>query len=486
MLAWIGVCSAALMCFRGSLAGGHGDVVGYPKVFLFALAVLLVAVLIVEPIRRVERAAVWIFVGSLCLISSGTGFLYWYSESFIPILVDRGHAEPGKISFKKIAFFDNKMVVIKYRVSDRPDIECAGYLLPWRDAEQRYSDDYISGIMASHTESANEFRIGVDAATHLRISLVQDDMKFGYHGLGASMVCDSEDPVIDSSAFVERYLAKFGEPTNLRDYNYQFERLLDRVTQFPKSLEDPRLDDAVWTAFQSFENERPGKTRYTRGDENPVLSSARDLLWTYLYINAHKIRRDKNRKSAWIDRLLRSSEEPQQLIQHFTLLHLIAPTQTAAPELTVWGVDSNAEIPGGVEGLNWFSIETKTRWVTWGFNPEELSRPQVHRRSWKEGNSVDQDSWSTQRTLFTLVYTRPHTGQLFPRFHVRLPTKLTDDGIFFFPYEGQLHIWQNRDFYAGVLRMAQISGLIDAKQYVEYADNLALDRLEITARFDEQ
>lgn len=327
----------------------------------------------------------------------------------------------------------------------------------------------------------DEFLIDADESAQPRISQVLSEMATGY---GGTLVCDPEDHAIDSSAFVERYLAKFADPSNLKDYDYRFERLLARVTQFPKSLDDARLDNSIWLAFQTLENKHPGKTGYFHGDTNYILDSARDLMWTYLNVHAQRILNDEHRRSFWRDRLLASTGETQQLTQSFALLHLLASTQTATPELTLWDVDSNESIPAGSGGLNWYCHRISSRWITMGFDPEVLPSPRVDNISsgrWERSNAIDQKSWSAKRTGFDIGYTRL-VGQRVVRYSIRVPTQLTDDGIFFFPYNEQIYIWQKRDFHAGVLRMAQISGFIDENSYAKILNCLGLDKIEITAR----
>ena len=119
-----------------------------------------------------------------------------------------------------------------------------------------------------------------------------------------------------------------------------------------------------------------------------------------------------------------------------------------------------------------------------GFDPEVLPSPRVDNISsgrWERSNAIDQESWSAKRTGFDIGYTRP-VGQRVVRYSIRVPTQLADDGIFFFPYNEQIYIWQKRDFHAGVLRMAQISGFIDENSYAKILNSLGLDKIEITAR----
>ena len=329
------------------------------------------------------------------------------------------------------------------------------------------------------------FVIDVDDASLHRIARVLKEMDSGY---GGTLVVDPKDWAIDSPAFVERYLKRFGDPTNLKDYDYQFERLLARVTQFPESLDDERLDSAIWSAYEKLETKHSGKTNYFHGGTNYVLDSARDLLWMYLHIHADHILSDENRRTRWMDRLLRPGAEVEKLARFFALLHLISSIQQNSTELTVWDVDSNTKIPGGQGGLDWFAEKTSAQWITWGFDPKHLPRPRIdniYSGRWETSNAVDQESWSTERTLFKVSYFRP-VGQRIPRYSIRVPTQLPADGIYLFLYEGQIHVWRKQEFYSGALRMAQLSGFLDEKEYFKYVEKLSLERLDITLRYDKK
>ena len=141
LLLWIALLSVAIACFRLSLAGSKGWLVGYSRTLLFAVALLLMTILVGIPMRRLGRYWVWPFVIAFCLIIATTGFLIWYAESFIPIFIERGIADPGQVAFKKLSVDAQHIIVIKYDVSDLPNCENTGYLLPWRDGYRSGRDD---------------------------------------------------------------------------------------------------------------------------------------------------------------------------------------------------------------------------------------------------------------------------------------------------------------------------------------------------------
>lgn len=98
-----------------------------------------------DPIRRIKRSFVWPLAAGSCIVVAATGGLIWYVESFIPIFIEHGIADPGKIRFKKLRWDSERLAVIKYHVWDLPNCENTGFLLPWRDGHRSLSDDYLEG-----------------------------------------------------------------------------------------------------------------------------------------------------------------------------------------------------------------------------------------------------------------------------------------------------------------------------------------------------
>ena len=323
--------------------------------------------------------------------------------------------------------------------------------------------------------------IPVDEKSRARISQVLSEMQKGY---GGTLVTSPEDPVIDSAAFVERYLDAFKNPENLKVYDYWFERLLARVTKFPSPLQDPRLDEAVWSAYVTFEGKQPGKTDYQAGDTGYILDSARDLLWTYLGVQASDILETPERREWWMDRLLSPGTDVEKLVRSFAAIHLMSQTQAKSPDLIVWDVPRETEIPKGPDGLEWFADQKSIRWILWGCNPRALAAPRVDRVSsgrWETKFAVDQESWSKSRTTFQALHYRP-IGQRVRRYSVRVPTKVSTDGIFMLYASESLHVWPKAKFFEGVLSMLEHTGFLEREETIRYAEKLEVETLKVTAR----
>lgn len=323
--------------------------------------------------------------------------------------------------------------------------------------------------------------IHVDEETAARISTVIKEVQSGY---GGTLVTSPKNPAIDSSAFVERYLGAFKDPAELKNYDYRFERLLARVTKFPDPLEDPRLDDAIWSAYTELEAKQPGKTSYQVGDTVYILDSARDLLWTYLGVQAPEIRKSPERRNWWMERLLAPGTEVERLARSFAAIHLINQVQEKMVDLIVWDVPRQTEIPTGQAGLNWFADQKSINWTLWGCDPMELAAPTVDSVSsgrWETKFAVDQESWSESRTDFQAMYYRP-IGQRVRRFSVRVPTKVPIDGVFMLYAKDSLHVWPKKTFFEGVLSVLEHTGFLEPKEAAIYAKKLDIEPLTATAR----
>ena len=335
----------------------------------------------------------------------------------------------------------------------------------------------LSPVGAAREQEA----IQVDEETAARISTVIKELQSGY---GGTLVTSPKNPAIDSSAFVERYLGAFKDPTELKSYDYHFERLLARVTQFPDPLEDPRLDGAIWSAYVEFEAKQPGKTSYQVGDTVYILDSARDLLWTYLGVQAPEIRKSPERRKWWMERLLAPGTEVEQLARCFAAIHLINQVKEKMVDLIVWDVPLQTEIPTGQAGLDWFADQKSIHWTLWGCDPKELAAPSVDSvpsGRWETKFAVDQESWSKKRTNFEATYYRS-IGQRVRRFSVRVPTKVPTDGVFMVYAEDSLHVWPKKSFFEGVLSVLEHTGFLEPKEVAAHAKTLDLEPLKTTAQ----
>jgi len=121
----------------------------------------------------------------------------------------------------------------------------------------------------------------------------------------AIVLAKSPHPFMDTPEFTAFYLRAFAEPTEpLDDYDFRFERLLSRVSQYTPMIEDPHLDWDMWRAWLLFENTANTSFFYkNRNGSMSGLDSARDLLWNYLSLNADAILKDPKRRAWWLTRL---------------------------------------------------------------------------------------------------------------------------------------------------------------------------------------
>ena len=87
------------------------------------------------------------------------------------------------------------------------------------------------------------------------VDQVIEEMKKGYGG--TLVTKKGPDDALDSSFFLSRYLREFSSPENkssLKDYDYRFERILARASEYPTMLDDPRLDWDLYRALLLYGN----------------------------------------------------------------------------------------------------------------------------------------------------------------------------------------------------------------------------------------
>lgn len=325
--------------------------------------------------------------------------------------------------------------------------------------------------------------IGTNEAQAIKIDDILNQMEGGY---GGTLILTPHDDLIDSAAFVQRYLRRFSSPDNLKAYDNRFARLLDRLDRFPQPLTDKRLDEDIWAAFMRFESKLKGASTYKVGNTVYGLDSARDLLWHYLDINCEAIRKDPQRSRWWLKRLIDpDTESVEGMIKAFAALQLIDSTEKDdMPQLLVVLPSQEEKIPAGKDGLVWFSRRLGVSCTLWGVDPAELRAPRVDlvnlstrlsRMSMK--NIVDQESWSKERHYFKIAYLKS-VGQRSNRISIAPPRDVVKDGIFMFYHNKRLHIWPKSKFLAGVLRMLQISGFVDSEEYAGMANKYSIEQLE--------
>jgi hypothetical protein len=315
-----------------------------------------------------------------------------------------------------------------------------------------------------------------------RIDSVLTELDRNY---GGTLVCDPADAALDSSAFVQRYLRRFASAGPAKTYSYRFERLLARLSQFPGPLDDARLDADIWASFRAYEAEVAAATDPQESFAQHDLTSARDLLWTYLGKHAKRIQADASRKVWWLDRLFVDPATPAQRLAHaFAVLELVEATRNAPDVQSYAPADRKAPPPSGAAGLAWFAGRLEVGWRVWGLDPATLPAPRIdyvnisgRMTQFYPRDIVDQESWSRERRPFTPDFWVP-VGQREDYAHVCLPDAPCDDGLFFYLLDGVLHAWPKAQMGEGALRMLEVSGFVDAAAYedlVRRAGARALD-----------
>lgn len=336
-------------------------------------------------------------------------------------------------------------------------------------------------LLGAAAPAGAEPKIPVEGEALVRIEAVLAEMRRGY---GGTMVCAPEDGAIDSPAFVERYLENFGAPAKMGDYDYRFERLLSRVSEFPKALDDARLDEPVWKAYEQLEKRHPGKTTYQTEDVVHSLDSARDLFLIYLGTQAEGIRKDEQRRKAWMERLLTPASETEDLSRSFAAMELVSAIQKESTALVVMDLEKEAKLPAGKAGLDWFADKVKLPWTLWGMEADALPAPRVDELpsgKWTTTPGIDQESWSEPRGDFQVSYFRP-VGQRASYSGARLPVKMDSKGVFFLPVDGSLQVWPKKDFHSGVICMLRTAGFLTPEEAAAHAEKRGLKLMEITAK----
>jgi hypothetical protein len=153
-------------------------------------------------------------------------------------------------------------------------------------------------------------RFSLPRQQQVLVDQVIEEMKKGYGG--ALVTKKGPDNVLDSSVFLSRYLREFStlqDKSSLKDYDYRFERILARASEYPTMLDDPRLDWDVYRALVSYEQFSDGTDQYQSGTGSRLvineLDSAKDLAWMYIEHQSQRLIRDKTRQKWWVDHLVR-------------------------------------------------------------------------------------------------------------------------------------------------------------------------------------
>jgi hypothetical protein len=348
----------------------------------------------------------------------------------------------------------------------------------------------------------------VTPAQQTRIGEVINELRRGY---GGTLVCDPHDEALDSAAFLAHYLRAFSSPdAGISSYDYRFERIMSRLSEYPETLQDARLDWDVWRTFLVYENFTDGSGEFKVENTIYNLDSAADLLWVYLHLNGDTIKRDKARLTWWINVL---TDDMRALggrpLRRWLLLQLVASTDTETAKLTADRGEEVASIfpiispdpyhPFLVVGSGFHlgadfddpsphagppfreSVARIAESQGLAFEVWEISDKSVPQtRIWSVDlaprlsqvameDVIDQESWSAERQDFRVSFWRS-VGSRSGFSSVHLPAKDGSDGVFFFVYNARLYVWPKSRMDDGVIQMLHLSGLIDRHSLQEFRE----------------
>lgn len=353
-------------------------------------------------------------------------------------------------------------------------------------------------------DRAPEFAVGKERLG--RIDEVIEEVRGGY---GGTLVCEPQNDDLDSAAFLAHYLRAFGDPVNFTAYDYQFERILSRLSATPSVLADPQLDWDIWRAYLLYENTvaivgdsyKAGPYgRFVRHD----LDGAKNLLWMHLSNNADAIRASHTRQKWWIDQLTRGLRAPGgRPMRRWYLLQLVSlsDTKTAAllkdearsGEERMWPTrrpdpfdpfvhlswddleaDESPELPPFSEVIAQLAESQSLTAVLWGIDPSQQPRTAavetnlaLRMTQYAPGVILCQESWSEKPHEFSVHFTRP-VGQRSRHSNVSFPLYDSRDGVFFFTYKAKLYVWPKAQMDDGVIQMLHLSGLIDDATHARF------------------
>lgn len=340
----------------------------------------------------------------------------------------------------------------------------------------------------------------------VRINEVIEEVRGGY---GGTLVCEPRDDDLDSPAFLAHYLRAFGDPVNFSSYDYQFDRILARLSATPSVLADPRLDWDIWRAYLLYENTvaivgdsyKAGQYgRFLRHD----LDGAKNLLWMYLSNNADAIRASHTRQKWWIDQLTGGLPAPGgRPLRRWYLLQLVSlsDTKTAAllkdearsevermwptrrpdpfdPFVHVPWSDSEEDelpaLPPFSEAISQLAGSQGLQAVLWGIDPSQQPRTAavetnlaLRMTQYHPAEILCQESWSEKPHEFAVHFTRP-VGQRSRHSNVSFPLYDSRDGVFFFTYNAKLYVWPKAQMDDGLVQMLNLSGLIDDATHARF------------------
>jgi hypothetical protein len=402
---------------------------------------------------------------------------------------------------------------------DSKDLETAILRQVERDSEQL--DDAVGRRAKTNENDGRNDEFALDNGPRFIlppqqqtvVDEVVEEMKRGY---GGTLVTKAgPDNTLDSSSFLSRYLREFSSPGNkraLKDYDYRFERILARASQYPTMLDDPRLDWDVYRSLLLYEHFSQGSDQYQEEMGNGVaikeLDSAKDLAWMYIDRQSEGLMQIKERQRWWVDHLVRGINTPSgDRVNRWYLLQLCVladPSRTRSPSSAddhgqkrmrtpsaddpFLVVSADKKRPAFEEALHAIAAPLGLSFEVWGIDPGKMPAAriltvslEINKRPSDRSRIIGQESWSSSKAG-TLEYGVQffHTlGQRAPYSHVSIPQDRRD-GVFFFSFNKRLYVWPKADMDSGVLQMTKIAGLIDDATWAKLARMRGLHQLKTT------
>ncbi|MEA3208541.1 MAG: hypothetical protein QOE70_1598 [Chthoniobacter sp.] len=324
------------------------------------------------------------------------------------------------------------------------------------------------------------------------------ELKSGYGG--TLVLTAAGDSTIDRPEFLAGFLREFSaleKGGSVAGYDYLFERILARISEYPAMLDNPKLDWDIWRSYLLYESFWDGSGSYRNGDVIAGLDSARDLLWAYLDRHGEALIKNQPRRQWWIQHLTRGLEEPGgRPLRRWFLLQLCAfadsqaasePEKRAHPskekrdahqapmrtpsESDPFLVTSNDSKPMGFsEALAAITRPLGLQFSVWGVDPETMPaartlKVQLEMARWRvhESYIIGQESWSDEKE--SPDDWGPHFYRVIGRragyANVGMPWLPRKDGVYFFTFGKRLYVWPKAEMDAGVLQMLHVAGLVD-------------------------
>jgi hypothetical protein len=343
------------------------------------------------------------------------------------------------------------------------------------------------------------------ADAKVRIQTVVDEVNRGY---GGTLVTAEPDAAIDSPAFVSRYLRAFAVPDekDVKSYDYRFERLLARVADDPKALDDPRLDWDVWRGYLCYESFVAGTDRYNNyqlGNTIYGLDGAKDLLWLYLGRQAEQIRKDERRRTWWIQAVTHGMNPTGgRPLRRWILLQLLSATDTETEKTVrpeppaddpprrrpgpydvfiegIWEIDIASTttpikpLPAFADAIKLLAKSQQLKYEVWGIDPKAMPATKAvetnlgYRWTIIPASIINQDSWSKEPQWFGVSFSRP-IGSRSQHVNVSFPQTDVTEGVFFFTHHNRLYVWPKAHMDAAIIQLLHRNQWIDDKAYQAY------------------